>query len=440
MLPNIDPAPVPINRLTLPRSWHRQILERHLDPDSPFLAVGRLGESRNPEGGREWLVRAIDQDLSSLANPTGEGGPLVVFTREDGKRRVPWVESMLDPLPASVKVELVHGIGEFEGRIWGFQRDGKHIVPLDELSLPGSAMLRLPLRPGSELRKENGSTAFETESLSRTTGAYGSGGTEMLRRLQSHFFVILGCSRTGLLVAEWAARLRIPLILLDTKPVKLSHLGEISIALGEEDVGKTKVEAFARRLGEWSIARAPIQPIVARADSAEGILAAKKSSLLVEACDSETGRVSASIYGNALHRPVLSLATGVSFDGDGARTLGADIRLIVPGDSRCLLCLGGMLDHRRTLREMWTQSRVETDDDAWREERAGSLRSLSQVAAGLGIRLIEDLFNGRIDQSRWLRCLWDETGRLEVREPSPGPGGCELCGDSGKGDLAYPTV
>ena len=97
MLPNIDPAPVPINRLTLPRSWHRQILERHLDPDSPFLAVGRLGESRNPEGGREWLVRAIDQDLSSLANPTGEGGPLVVFTREDGKRRVPWVESMLDP-------------------------------------------------------------------------------------------------------------------------------------------------------------------------------------------------------------------------------------------------------------------------------------------------------------------------------------------------------
>jgi hypothetical protein len=427
------------NLLILPHSWHQQLLERHLDPTTGFLAVGRLGKSNLPDGGCEWLVREVEPDLTSLARADA-GAPRIVFTRNDGSRLVPWLDSVLPQLPDSVVVELVHGIGVFEGLVWGFCRSGSKIDPLEELRLPGPGMITTPLRnPG---RKSVHSPSLDLEPLSRTIGAFGSGGDKAMDRLQSAPFAIFGASRTGLYVAEWATRLGIPTILCDPKPLKRGHLGEISIALGEEDVGRSKVEAFSHRLGEWSLSRAPVVPIVNKADSSAGVAAAKRAAVLVDACDSDAGRLATAIYAIALHRPHLSIATGVHFDNHGRRVLGADIRLIVPGTSRCLLCLGGVSDYRRALSDLWSNRKDEDEggtDQGWRIQRGGSLGSLNRVAVGIALRLLEDLYLGRIEDSRWLRCEWSEDGRVEIREPSPGPGGCDLCREPGRGDLAYPS-
>jgi hypothetical protein len=292
-------------------------------------------------------------------------------------------------------------------------------------------MRRIPLLAGTAASAQE-----PDERFSRTAGAFGTEGAGVLARLRAEPLALFGARRNGLFVAEWATRLGVPLLVCDPKPIKRGHLGEISLLLGEEDVGRPKVEAFARRAGEWSLASAPIEPIVARADSPAGADAAKRAALLVDCCDSDSGRLAVTMLATIYHKPQLSIASGVHFDADGRRTLGADVRLVVPGD-RCLLCLGGLVDYPRALREL-AAGPPPTSESAWRQERAGSLRSLNQAATAAGLRLIEDLFIGRVRDSRWVRLEWSDDGRITVREPGPGVRhtDCPLCLKAGEGDAA----
>jgi len=272
--------------------------------------------------------------------------------------------------------------------------------------------------------------------LSRTTGAFGAAGDRVLERMRSRPMAIFGASRTGLFIAEWAVRLGIPLLLCDQKPVKASHLGEISLLIGEQDVGQPKVKAFAWRVGEWGLGAASVEPLVARADSPDGVAAARRAALLVDACDTDAGRLAVAMLATVFLKPQLSIGCGVRFDVEGRRSLGADVRLVLPGE-RCLLCLGGLTDYPRALRELAAGPPLATEE-SWREERAGSLRSLNQTATGVGLRLIEDLFAGRVRTSRWVRIEWLEDGRVITREPQPGPRrtDCALCRKAGEGDAA----
>ena len=418
--------------LVMPRGWHQQLLERFLEHRDESTALGRLGVSRLADGSVEWLVRELLPDRAALAGAPG-GVRFVALTRHDGSGPTPWVESNLPALPGAVVAEVFHGTGAFRGKAWGFHRDepSGRIVPLDELVLPGPQMLCVPLR--AALASE-GVDGAEDERFSRTTGALG--GADVLERMRARPLAVFGASRNGLFIAEWAVRLGVPVLLCDAKPLKRGHLGEISLLLGEEDVGRPKVEAFARRAGEWSLADALIEPVVARADSPAGADAGKRAALLVDACDTDAGRLAVAMLATVYLKPQLSIATGVHFDAQGDRTLGADVRLVLPGD-RCLLCLGGLTDYPRALREL-AAGPPNTQDAAWRDERAGSLRSLNQAATAVGLRLIEDLFTGRVRDSRWVRLEWNGDGRVVTREPEPGSrrADCPLCRKAGEGDAA----
>lgn len=418
-------------RLTMPHAWHQRLLERFLERPAESMALARLGLSRGTEGTSEWLVRELLPDRAALA-----GAPswqrFAAFTRHDGSGPTPWVESNLPALPASVVIEVFHGVGPFRGRAWGFARgEGGRIVPMSELVLPGPEMRSIPLLASDAMLPP-----VNDERLSRTSGGLGVEGPLALARMRDRPMALFGGSRNGLFLAEWALRLGIPLLLCDAKPLKRSHLGEISLLLGEEDVGRPKVEAFARRAGEWSIATAPVEPIVARADSPAGANAAKRASLLMDACDTDAGRLAVAMLATVYHKPQLSVASGISFDAQGHRTMGADVRLALPGD-RCLLELGGLTDYPRALREL-AAGPPPARDEEWQTERAGSLRSLNQAATGVALRLIEDLFTGRVRQSRWVRIEWSHDGRITTREPEPGPRqpDCPLCRKAGEGDEA----
>lgn len=276
-------------------------------------------------------------------------------------------------------------------------------------------------------------------------GAFGAGGAAILGRMQAAPLAIFGGSRTGLLFAEWAVKLGIPMLLCDPKPLKVSHLGEISI-LGEEDVGRPKVEAFARRIGEWSLATASVETFVAPAQSPAGAESARRAALVVDCLDTDSGRLAVSLLAAIFHKPHLSIAAGSRFDPAGGRTLGADVRLTLPGD-RCCLCAGGLTDYPRAVRELAAaQAAAPTGpfqgEQTWMNERAGSLRSLCTACTGVGQRLVEDLYLRRIRSSRWTRLLWSEDGRLAVQEPEmgPRPEACPLCRKAGEGAAALGII
>jgi hypothetical protein len=422
----------------MPWVWHQQLLERYLEHADEHVALGRLGCSRVEDGTIEWLIREILPDRSALAAPE-RGVQFVAFTHSDGSGLTPWVDSNLPALPQTVVAELFHGTGAFRGTAWGFHRDMQngHILLLDELVLPGVEMLRVPLRAAPYGSAE---TSMDAERFSRTAGALGKNGAEVLARMRAHSIAVFGASRNGLFIAEWAARLGIPLLLCDAKALKRSHLAEISLLLGEEDVERPKVESFTRRIGEWSLSLAAVEPLVARADSPAGAAAAKRAALLVDACDTDSGRLAVAMLATIFHKPQLSIATGIHFDAEGRRTLGADVRLALPGD-RCLLCLGGLTDYPRALREL-AAGPSPASENAWQAERAGSLRSLNQAATAAGLRLIEDLFAGRVRTSRWLRIEWSEDGRYTTREPESGArrADCPLCRKAGEGDAGLGLV
>lgn len=91
-----------------------------------------------------------------------------------------------------------------------------------------------------------------------------------------------------------------------------------------------------------------------------------------------------------------------------ARVIGADIRLIVPGDG-CLLCIGGAGDVRESLeRLVAAQAGLELSRPPWHQQRPGSLRSVNQMAVSEGVRLLETLAEGSIARSCWVRIAWDE--------------------------------
>lgn len=113
------------------------------------------------------------------------------------------------------------------------------------------------------------------------------------------------------------------------------------------------------------------------------------------------------------------------------RQLGADIRLILPRESRCLACFGGVTRRREV------DALLRPDEQTpllWSELRSGSLRSLNAVAVHFGLRLLEDLVDERVSESLWLRLEYE--GALPgIRRITPTPvADCPLCRCLGWGD------
>jgi hypothetical protein len=98
------------------------------------------------------------------------------------------------------------------------------------------------------------------------------------------------------------------------------------------------------------------------------------------------------------------------------------VRLILPGDG-CLECWGGLAD---------AQARGPGSD--WREERAGSLRTLNQTAAHLGLTLLEQLLAARVHGSTWLRVEIAADGVPAVERVARTPrSDCPGCAESFRG-------
>jgi hypothetical protein len=387
-----------------------------------------------------WLAREILEDRSALAAPRRDAHFFVV-TGHDGERGpMPFVESNLPLHPPAVAGELFYGVGAWKGKVWGFVRaeGGARFQALSLLNLPGPGMESVPLLAQSGMPQRTVLGDRTRVKLSRTLGAWGPGGEGALRRMRQGGLVIVGASRNGAFIAEWAARLGVPMTLLDPKRLKHSHLGEISWLFRHEDVGKLKAPILAERLlaAQGVEEQGMIQGLPLGIDSPAGFKAACQAAVLVDAADTDAARLATALVATGFHKVQLSIASGVSFDAEGRRTLGADVRLIVPGQGVCLGCLGGLVDYAGALHDLTCGTRAVPESAGWEAAgRSGSLRSLNQMATGLGLRLLEDLFAGRVTASRWLRVEFDENGSCLVREPvaTPASPPCPICARAGQG-------
>jgi hypothetical protein len=154
--------------------------------------------------------------------------------------------------------------------------------------------------------------------------------------------------------------------------------------------------------------------------------AVRAADVIISCVDDDGARLVAALIAASHLRIHLDIGVQVSAGDDGRRSAGADVRLIMPeAPTACLACFGGFAQPEG-LRRMAGFDRSTPRE--WNLQRAGSLRTVNQIAAHLGLRMIEQLVSGELTTSSWLR--YEEGPRPAVREIVPRrPWHCPVCGD-----------
>ena len=407
------------------------------------LAVGAAGVSQSRRGDTEILARSFRlvhegalRDPQNAPTPQFELG-YVPFTldRPDVWQAIAFAARVEDDLPAAPTCSLMLGSGRDLGLFTGIFRERDQIAPVEVMNVVGAGMHRLgavdfPPYPHSE------QAPADRERWGRLIGALG--GPEVWQRLTALSFCIVGVGRTGSLVAATLARQGIrSLTLIDPDRLEMHNLDAMD-AVTESDLGRFKAEALRDNL-QRDLPHVAIRALPQSALTAAARDLIKSADILIGCVDDDAARLALGGLACCYAKPYLDLGTGVfsevlhlaATQTIGHRQLGADVRLILPGDG-CLLCWGGV-QNAPTALQRW---RSGTGRRSWNEERAGSLRSLNALAAHSGLRLIEDMVSGHLRQSVWFRHETDAHGIPSLRRLSGHPRpGCPLCAVLGAGDL-----
>jgi hypothetical protein len=287
---------------------------------------------------------------------------------------------------------------------------------LHAVQVVGPAMLRI--EPGEFPRPLGGVPARGT--FSRLIGALG--GRSPMRRLRQLRVAVVGVSRLGSLLATSLAKAGVrELALIDADRVERHHLPAMDLP-DVAAVGTPKVHATARLLA----AVAPwtrVQAIAADLQDPAAVLACSSADVLVTAPDQPEPRLLAGMLAVAGHRVLLDVGTGVFGAGERFEA-GADVRLLLPGDP-CILCAGGL--------DLATRPAGD-----FRRNRAGSLRSLNQMAVGFALFQLERLLVGQLAGGAWWQLQALSSGEVAVRAmPIRAAAECTLCRLAGAGDAVW---
>ena len=398
---------------------------------------------RNPLAPRNFAagISRSSGRLELLVTDSPATGPLQALVTVLAAERVsdltPRVKDAIQQVSeASVHAVVGVGVARASGYLAGAWREAGRVAPIYSLRLlgPGLPEFAIGARPGI-LPWRLPATAAEQQCWSRSMGALGEAGW---RRLTSLRTVIVGCGRSGSLMATALARLGVRrLTLVDPDRLELHNLGEMDVVRAAQR-GDFKVYAVAEELerlqegiGAQAAPRLKVEPIAEPVSSLRALEAARRADLLITCVDDEAARLAAAVLARLYLKPLLDIGTGVFEAAGNRRQMGADIRLVMPEE--CLLCVGGLNDLAVAQARLIAGQDVVTVED-WRRQRAGSLRSLNMLAVGLGVRLIEELVAGRLGESAWVRVEFDRglphVERLDAtRQPD-----CPLCRFGGWGD------
>ncbi|MGH8549014.1 MAG: HesA/MoeB/ThiF family protein [Methylococcales bacterium] len=271
---------------------------------------------------------------------------------------------------------------------------------------------------------------------SRTIG--GLGDQTVWDRLIRLRIGIIGCGRSGSLVAGMLARSGVrTLSLIDPDILEAHNLGEMDCIL-DTDLDRSKADSIADTLKiSLSGTEIRIEPVIAGIEAPVAWQALKNCDVLFSCVDNDAARLRATFLASQYHKVLIDIGTGVFFSDDDLaqprRTMGADVRLIFPGSS-CLVCYGSVSHYAEAIATL--ASARDNQVEHWQNRRAGSLRSMNQIAAGIAVQLLQDLVAERIHDSTWVHIEFGSDGRINVTYPEPSRNTrCSVCAHSGQGDL-----
>lgn len=422
-----------MNTLTCPLPVFQRLLRLLTEaPNRPVFL--RVGQHHTPSD-HEWLVR--DVALSLASTPAGRPEPTFRVALASGPPA-----SAPEPSPPAVIGELVLGTARWQGRWWGMVTLGGARESLHRLALIGPGMHRLSAHDPVQLSQPDHRPGdLDLSRWSRTIGALG--GEDVWRRLIQLRIGVVGCGRTGSLVTVTLARLGVQEIaLIDPDAVEAHNLGEMD-AVTEADLGKPKVSAVADHLRALMspLPMSPL-PVAAPVTHPMALSLAKSCDVLVCCADNDAARLATAILATLYHKVLVDVGTGVFYHATSGqaqgrtRTMGADVRLILPGDG-CLLCRGSVGDYAQAVDDLCNHRLPTGLQGDWRHQRAGSLRTLNQLAAAVAVQMLQDLVAERLEGSAWMHAEFAEAGHLTVTYPATGQAGspdCALCAKAGLGD------
>lgn len=405
---------------------------RHL-VEQPAAVTSRLGAGLcRRDHTVELLVASTDPRRFNRA----EDEALVLATVRD--RPDGWDSVVRDLLARATEARtftaaLVLGRGAASGCLAAVCRTPSGVRSLASATVVGAGMPRIDLSARDVTREEveriRANQPIEAADLERWSRTIGALGRQAWRHLRRQHIGVIGCGRSGSLVAQALARGGVRRItLIDPDCVELHNLGEMD-AVDQADCGRAKVEGIAASLRRYG--RSEIATVAAGIDTLTAFRIATTVDILVGCADDGAARLLTSAIGAAYLRPVIDIGTGVFGEGD-ERRMGGDVRLLLPG--ACIACFGGLAGRQTESDPTPGSPNAEPD---WRRQRAGSLRSVNQIAVGFGLRLLEDLVQGRIGTSAWLHLEFGRDGmpRLDRVRPTAREG-CRVCALMGRGDAA----
>lgn len=289
-------------------------------------------------------------------------------------------------------------------------------VPIYRLKIVGSGMREILT---ADARSDGEVPPYERERWSRAMGALG--GLDVWKRFVSLHYCIVGVGRTGSLVAHSLSKMGVKqLTLVDPDRVELHNLDAMD-GVTEKSLGQYKVEAVKRRLQRERKGQ-KVTAIPKSVVSAEAFQEMLTADILISCVDSNVARLLTGAVAFSYAKPLLDIGAGVfavpaQVESNG-RLMGADVRLILPGDG-CLFCVGGVRNPGEALVALRNELRgVTTERPDWHVQRAGSLRSLNETAAHLGLGLIENFVKGTLEGSTWLRLEYTTMG-IPTLTPMP---------------------
>lgn len=423
-----------MNTLICPLPVFQRLL-RALAEDQRRIAFVRVGTYSAPPN-CEWLVRSFI--LSPSSTPAPQQEPVFCVALTSNPLSVPLTLLSPAPLPPTVVGFLALGDGPWRGDLRGIVRGNDAIEPLHRLFLVGAGMHTIVIpnahdqdpfsNPSYQLI-----TSYQTR-WSRTIGALGEAIWQRLVRLS---IAIIGCGRTGSVVARTLTLSGIrQLTLIDPDVVETHNLGEMD-GVTDADLGRPKAEALADHLRSLVPYPLSLFPIVAPITHPAALAAAKAGDVLVCCADNDAARLATALLATLYHKALVDIGTGIFYGATATRTMGADVRLILPGDG-CLLCRGNLTDYAQAVDDLCHHRPPAGLQGEWSQQRAGSLRTVNQLAAALGVQMLQDLVAERLQASTWAHVEFDEVGHLTVHYPPtqrPSDSStCALCAKAGLGD------
>lgn len=416
----------------------------------------RIGWNRN-KSKREILVRPA----SSLRGISGED---IWNVRIDNDRIFLALDSNPEmvasnlretfPMKGSTKhtvgvlaVGIKESMGLFSG--WIVEAGSSVFSPISSVEVVGAGIQSVSSveakrkaggnKPADFVSRHFGADVYAEDIIrySRTAGALGEENWEKLRSMR---FAIVGAGRLGSLVFNSLVRTGISGIsIIDPDRVEIHNI-DAGDGLTREDVGEYKVVVETRNIKSALFpgkVLPEIIPVPSLLNSLSALQACKEADIIICCVDYDFPRFVTSFLGAVYMKPVIDIGTGIFHDDKGVRVMGADVRLFIPGDA-CIQCLGGTARRIRNRHLLTDPVREESfmRSRRWTDERLGSLRSLNQIAAHVGLRLIEDFVSGRISDSRWIQIEFSPDGKMATRNQEKGGRSWRscLCGKVGAGD------